>query len=157
MVLVGPAYEPDYKVKLDEIIQTENLHEHVTQVSFTEQVELYHQAADVFALPAITEGMPAALVEAMSCGLASLGTPISGISDLIQDGVNGRIVRDVDSIVEALRDYFTNPSLREEHGERCRAEILEKYGAESVLSAYLKLFHCVMEGRDACEASTLGG
>lgn len=157
LVLVGPPDEPDYEMELNEIIRKENLKDHVALVGFTQQIELYHRAADLFSLPAINEGMPAALVEAMSSGLPSLGTPISGISDLIHDGENGRIIRDVDSLVEAWTDYLKNPGMIVEHGQRCRAEILETYSAETVLNAYLKLFRCVIDGRAACEASTLKG
>lgn len=156
LVIVGPPNEPEYHAEIEAMIRAEQLQEHVRQVGFTPQVERYHQAADLFALPASIEGMPAALVEAMSCGLACIGTAISGISDLIDDGTTGFIIEPtVESIADALNEYLTHPELIAEHGEVGRARILERYSASAVLQAYLKLFRCVKEGRDACEASTL--
>jgi glycosyltransferase involved in cell wall biosynthesis len=156
LVLVGPADEPDYEREIIEWIRQMKLGEHVKLVGHTPQIELYFRAADLFALPALSEGMPAALLEAMSSGLPCLGTPISGISDLIQDGLNGRIVQpEVESLVKALTEYLRQPSMVAEHGQRGRAQIVEGYGAERVLRGYLDLFRCVMDGRDASDASTL--
>jgi glycosyltransferase involved in cell wall biosynthesis len=156
LVIVGPWHEPDYQREILDLVRRDNLSEYVKFPGFTPQIERYHQASDMFALPALNEGMPAALVEAMSSGLACLGTPISGISDLIQDGVTGLIVQPtVDSVTQALTHYLDHPDQIREHGQRCRAQVLERYGANSVLNAYLELFRCVMAGRDACEASTL--
>ncbi len=156
LVMVGPRDEPEYGNEIAETIEKHNLEEHVKMVGFTPSIEQYHRAADMFALPAWREGMPAALVEAMSSGLACLGTPISGISDLIDDGVTGAIVDPTEeSIVAALSRYLEEPSLIMEHGQRSRAQIIDGFGADTVLRAYLQLFRCLMEGSDACDASTL--
>jgi glycosyltransferase involved in cell wall biosynthesis len=156
LVLVGPAIEQDYEGEMQEFLRKEQLGDRVRMVGFTGQVELYHRAADIFALPSRSEGMPAAMVEAMSSGVACLGTMISGISDLIDSGYNGRIVQPtVDSLVEALTDCLREPAMVAEYGKRSRKQILKRYSASIVLNAYQELFRCVMDGRDACNASTL--
>jgi len=43
----------------------------------------------VFILPSLYENHPKSLLEAMSCGLAVIGTEVSGIQEIIHDGVNG--------------------------------------------------------------------
>ena len=51
-------------------------------------VEEYRKA-DVFCIPSIYEGYPNVLCEAMSCGLPVLGSRVSDIPYLIQEGKNG--------------------------------------------------------------------
>ena len=48
--------------------------------------------ATVFALPSRFEGLPVALLEAMSCGAPAVGTSIPAIAEVIEDGVSGRLV-----------------------------------------------------------------
>jgi glycosyltransferase involved in cell wall biosynthesis len=52
-----------------------------------------YQAADVFVLPSLTEGMPAAVLEAMATGLPIIATEVGQIPHIINDGVEGIIVR----------------------------------------------------------------
>jgi glycosyltransferase involved in cell wall biosynthesis len=44
---------------------------------------------EVFILPSLYEGMPKTLLEAMSCGLAVIGTNIDGTREVIKHGENG--------------------------------------------------------------------
>jgi glycosyltransferase involved in cell wall biosynthesis len=110
----------------------------------------------LFVLPSEQEGMPAAMVEAMACGAPPLGTAISGVSDLIDDGKDGRIVEPTpESLADAFKYYFDSPELIRTHGERCRQKVLERYSANAVLAAYLNLFQLVRSGKDPCDASIL--
>ena len=42
--------------------------------------------------PTDTEGMPNGLIEMMGCGVPAIASPVGGIADIIQDGVNGLIL-----------------------------------------------------------------
>ena len=58
-----------------------------------------------FAIVSFYEGMPKALLEAMSCGCLCVGTDVAGINEVIADGRNGILAIDTDSksLVEALQ------------------------------------------------------
>lgn len=66
---------------------------------YTADVPKTLSRASVFVLPSKYEGMPNALMEAMAVGVPSVATdcPCGGSRMLIEDGVNGRLVRNDDS------------------------------------------------------------
>jgi glycosyltransferase involved in cell wall biosynthesis len=63
-----------------------------------QQVREAYREADLFALPCRVDtsgdrdGLPNVIVEASSQGLAVISTPVSGIPELVEDGVNGCLV-----------------------------------------------------------------
>jgi len=92
----------------------EALRRHVAQGGYGARVTLcgrvdnqeipgYYQAADVLACPSIidstgeTEGMPVVLLEAMASGRPVVATRVSGIPDVVKDGVNGLLVEPGDA------------------------------------------------------------
>jgi glycosyltransferase involved in cell wall biosynthesis len=62
------------------------------------------QAADIFVLPSLEEGMVLTAVEAMGCGLPVILTPNCGANDLVTPGVSGEIVpiRDPQAMADAI-------------------------------------------------------
>jgi colanic acid/amylovoran biosynthesis glycosyltransferase len=72
------------------------------------------------------EGVPVVLMEAMATGLPVVSTSHSGIPELVQDGVSGRLVpeRDVEAMVDALQSLLDQPESwsRLGHAGRRRVE-----------------------------------
>lgn len=68
----------------------------------------YLSLSDVFVLSSDFEGMPITLIEALANACVPAGTPVSGIVDVVEDGVNGFISSDFsdESFIELLaRSY----------------------------------------------------
>jgi colanic acid/amylovoran biosynthesis glycosyltransferase len=92
-------------------------------------------AATIFVLPSIIapdgqmEGIPVALMEAMASGRPVVSTSISGIPELIEDGVSGRLVPpgDAAALASAIRSLLTNPSGARQLGQRARAKVREDF------------------------------
>ena len=70
------------------------------------------EKARCFVLSSNYEGMPNALIEALCLGIPSISTNVSGVSDLIEDNVNGLIVNTNDSVDMAQK---MNKIISEEH------------------------------------------
>lgn len=78
-------------------------------------------SAKCFVLSSVYEGMPNALLEAMAIGLPCVSTDCpNGPSELIQNGINGQLVRvgDYEAMADAINKYIEYP----EFAEKCSAE-----------------------------------
>lgn len=49
-------------------------------------------ASDLFVLPTLTEALPTVLTEAMAAGLPILASRVGGVPEMIQDGINGKLI-----------------------------------------------------------------
>jgi glycosyltransferase involved in cell wall biosynthesis len=93
------------------------------------------QKASVYVLPSFYEGLPKTLLEAMSCGIACLGTNVEGIREVIQHQENGFLCdTDVDSLAVALDNLLSDDELRLRLGKRAFTTIQEKYSLNSVVA-----------------------
>lgn len=95
------------------------LRERVDFVGEVRQVELWMARASLLVHPSRREGFPNAVLEAMGMGLAVICTDCrAGPSELIEDGVNGRLVPvdDVDALTRAMRELMAEPELRQRLG-----------------------------------------
>lgn len=75
--------------------------------------------ADAFVLASTSEGLPMALLEAMSRGLAIVATAVGGVPDVVADRVEALVVAPGDpaALAEALGEIGRDEGLRRELGE----------------------------------------
>jgi glycosyltransferase involved in cell wall biosynthesis len=94
----------------------------------------------IFALPSLYEGLPKALIEAMSTGLVCIGSNIPGITDLIEDGVTGYLTEGVaaEDIAAAIRRARAarNPAI----GAQARAKVEARYGLDRYVASEAAIF-----------------
>ncbi|HUP17835.1 MAG TPA: nucleotidyltransferase family protein [Acidimicrobiia bacterium] len=74
--------------------------------------------ADVLILTSLTEGLPAATLEAAAASVAVVAFDVGGVNETVIDGISGRLVGpgDIDSMVTALLFYAQNPEERRRAG-----------------------------------------
>lgn len=152
LVIAGPLQQQEYAEQMKARVRELGIDDRVIWAGFVEDPVPLLQAADIYSLPSKTEGMPAAVVEAMACGLPAVATRISGITDLIDDGKNGRIIEpNAQMIADALDTYVKDDALRREHGDRARQTVERRYSTDFVLNAYEKLFRTILAGGNAAD------
>ncbi len=91
-------------------------------------VSLFREAA-VFALPSECEPFGFVLLEAMSQKLPCIGTDISAIPEIVEDGSTGFIVPvgDERALAARLVDVLADPETARQMGERGYSRALERY------------------------------
>jgi glycosyltransferase involved in cell wall biosynthesis len=107
----------------------------------------------IFALPSFYEGNPKALLEAMSCGIAVVGTDVPGIREVIQSGKTGFLCGTRSGEIAAAISRIKNDfALCDALGRQAREFILGYCALSAVLKAetaiYQKLILSYSKGQN---------
>jgi len=107
----------------------------------TEDPAPYYGIFDVFLMSSITEQMPLALLEAMSCGLPAVCTAVGDTADMlgVREGPELAPSGDPRAYQEALRAMASNTRLRQELGAKNRRRS-QGYSMSAMVSAYAGLY-----------------
>jgi glycosyltransferase involved in cell wall biosynthesis len=88
----------------------------------------------IFILPSFSEGNPKALLEAMSCGVACIGTNVKGINNIIKHKQNGYLCeKSPISIKKAILNLYNDENFRKKLGKNARKFILDNCSLTSLV------------------------
>jgi glycosyltransferase involved in cell wall biosynthesis len=107
-----------------------------------QRVTDFLQAADIFVLPSLQEGMPNSLLEAMACGLAPVATRIGGVTDIIIDNENGVLVEPDDSysLAQGILKLLVEKELVRRIALNAHQTIRDFYSIEDISKSYRVLY-----------------
>lgn len=94
--------------QLKKQIENEGLQDRVFLIGFWDDMAPLFKQADLFVLSSLFEGMPNVVMEAMINKVPVISTDVNGVSELIDSGKSGFIVRSADSnaLAEAMIQFF---------------------------------------------------
>lgn len=113
----------------------------IITVGFQSDVRPFFALADVLAFPSYREGFPNVVLQAGAMGVPSIVTDINGCNEIIQDGVNGKIIlpRDENALYDAMKWFYEHRNDEvKEMADRTRPIIVECYEQCKVWEALLK-------------------
>jgi glycosyltransferase involved in cell wall biosynthesis len=118
-------------------------------LGFRRDVYAVLKKMDVFCLPSLSEGLPNALMEAMSVRLACVASHVGGVVQLIAHENNGLLVTpgDVAGLTAALERLVTDGALRERLGHAARTAIADRFSWNEIGRRYDELLG-VARGRN---------
>ena len=112
-----------------------------------DQLVSYYNRSKVFVLPTYYEGLPTTILEAMSCQLPVVASNVSGIPDVINEGVDGYMVSPgniqgyYDRIVELLKDSEKQRLF----GAAGRKKVLENFTWPRIAKGIVKIYEELLE------------
>lgn len=129
--LVGDGPE---RTALEKIVLEKNLVKHVTFHGYRSQAELrdLYTKADVFVMTSFAEGIPVVLMEAMAYGVPVIAPRITGIPELVIDGVNGLLTTpsDVNCLVAQIESLLNDAGLRNHFAVEGRKTVEQEFNLE---------------------------
>jgi len=120
------AGEGELEEKLRERVAGSEHAERIEITGFVEDVPTFLQTLDLYCCSSLREGLPNAVLEAMSFELPVLSTRCGGMEAFLKDGEDGLLVEtgSSEAIKDGLRKLIDDPSLRARLGAAARARIL---------------------------------
>ena len=148
LVIIGEGPErPDLEKLVDQLGLR-------SRVSFTGWISndeklRYYEKCSFFVLPAVydkqgdIEGLGVVLIEAMSCSKPVIASNAGGITDIVDNEINGILVLpgDVKALAQAIKRLAKNTGLRQKMGKEAKKSIDEKFNWDKIVNRLIYLYN----------------
>jgi L-malate glycosyltransferase len=139
LLLAGEGPE---RAGLQEIVRAQGIGDSVRFLGFVPETERVYPAADLFLFPSHEEPLGSALLLAMAHGLPVVAVARGGIPEVVEDGKNGLLVKDLDAreMAAAIARLLSNPDEAGRLARAAREAIPEKFSADHMVNATFQLY-----------------
>jgi glycosyltransferase involved in cell wall biosynthesis len=139
-VVLGEIQDKDYHQSCVKLVNELGLAESFKMMGHVKAEEWYKKV-DIFTLSSLSEGVPYALLEAMSAGLPSVCTAVGGIPEILSDGVGFAVPPgDPQALADKLCLLLENKELRCSMGKHATDVAHEKYKLSEMSAKFRALY-----------------
>ncbi|MDI3257917.1 MAG: glycosyltransferase, partial [Kyrpidia sp.] len=141
--------EDDYKSRLQKTVRRERL-DSVVFLGHVDDVPALLRRADLLVHTSVTpEPFGQVIVEGMAAGLPVLATNAGGPTEIVVDGVTGRLLPPGDprALAEALEWMADHPAERAAMGEAGLRRVQERFTIEATVKGVLELYDEVLKAK----------
>jgi len=122
----------DYETELRRQAKELEIEDHVFFMGYRKDIPQIHRCCDLFAFMSYREGLPVALMEAMSSGMPTVCSAARGNTDLIENGKEGLIVENQpQTVADAILELYHDPEVRRRFSEAA-AEKVRQFDQKNV-------------------------
>ncbi|MBL8298393.1 MAG: glycosyltransferase [Rhodanobacteraceae bacterium] len=149
------AGEGPERAELEHAIRAQGLERDVHLLGERSDTAVLMCAADMLVLCSREEGLSNVILEAMGSALAVVATAVGGSTELVEDGVSGKLVANDDaaSLAEALRRLASDAAAREALGRAARERVEQRFTVEAMVRHTLSIYdRCVQRRVNRVEA-----
>lgn len=139
LVIAGDGEEKD---GLAAKVRTMGIQDKISLPGNLTNLDQVMQAADVFVMSSLWEGLPLVLLEAMAAGLPVVAYGIPGIDEVVENEVTGLTVPvgEPTSLAKGLERLAVDGELRRKLGARAEARIRENYSFAEYVEKLCRLY-----------------
>ena len=129
-------------LKLKQKADTLGLTNSVRFLGYVHNIAEFLNSAHLFIHPSHTEGLPNAVIEAMASGLPVIATKVGGITELIEDGINGLLIEPSSprELKLAINKYLKDMVYAQKMGEVSSRLAKEKFDVKTSVLKYQKIY-----------------
>lgn len=108
-------------------------------------MSIIYSAADVFVIPTLMDNLPNTVIESLLCGTPVIGFPVGGMTELIQNGVNGYLTDEisVDSLVQIVQKFIVEKSIFNQ--QQIVSNARKKYDKTVMVKSYYELYKRILK------------
>lgn len=149
LIVVGRHEDADYRNSLETVVRDLALGDRVYFLGPVSDIPEFLAEVDIFAFPSRKEGFGAALLEAMSCGKASVSSNIPGPQEVIEHGKSGYLVptEDPEKLASKLQLLASSADLRRSIGLAARSRIVDSFSIEKEVAAYEAFYNHLSDSK----------
>ena len=112
--------------------------------SWKKDIDCYLAASDIVALTSYNEGTPVSIIESMASGKASISTNVGGVSDIIENFINGIISKStVKDFGNDLLKLINDETLRLELGKNGKSRSLKLFNYDVLVKNIESLYKSI--------------
>ena len=103
------------------------------------------QAADMFVLPSLSEGLPLSILEAMALGKPVVATRVGGIPEVIDHGKTGWLVPpgNAGALAATLQRALSGGAATLMMAQRARQTVLRRFSIDETVNSWRRLYEGV--------------
>lgn len=139
LVIVGDGSE---RQALEKQAHQHGITDRVIFTGASSNTEDYLALFDIYAITSLNEGLPLAVLEAMSSGLPVVGVNVGSLARVITDKTGILIdSHDVGSFIKSFANLSKDKLKADAIGRNGRDLVLEEFSSDTMISRYCKLIH----------------
>jgi len=147
-VIVGREKENGETRRLEDLAATLGIRKNIIFTGFRPDAIDLMSIFDLFVLSSLYEGLPVALLEAMALGKPSVATSVGGIPEVIDNGLDGFLVKpkDPEELAAKIITLLEIPDLRRRMSKMAKQKIREKFSLQDMIRSIEGVYSTLRNG-----------
>ena len=142
---VDKADQEYFDTCIKPLLDSENV-EFLGEIAYPEKNSFLAQAAALLFPIAWPEPFGIVMIEAMACGTPVIAYPFGSVPEVIQDGINGYIVPDIEGALQAVKN------LGQIDRKKIRKSFEQRFTASRMTQEYLRIYNRILSRKKAPRA-----